>query len=89
MSLSAQEQIIRPDVTSLSASHQQRIIFATNIAETSVTIPNVTLVIDTGLEKTALFDVKGFMIQKIDQRILLLCGIYSLGFTCGVGVILH
>lgn len=69
MSLSAQEQIIRPDVTSLSASHQQRIIFATNIAETSVTIPNVTLVIDTGLEKTALFDVKSGLTKLVTQRI--------------------
>lgn len=35
----------------LTASTQQRVIFATNVAETSLTIPNVTLVIDSGLER--------------------------------------
>ena len=35
----------------LIQSSQQRIIFSTNVAETSLTIPNVTVVIDTGLER--------------------------------------
>lgn len=35
----------------LTQSSQQRIIFATNVAETSLTIPNVTVVIDSGLER--------------------------------------
>ncbi|PQJ89448.1 helicase-related protein [Aliivibrio sifiae] len=35
----------------LTSSSQQRIIFSTNVAETSLTIPNVTLVIDSGLER--------------------------------------
>ena len=34
------------------------VIFATNIAETSLTLPNVTVVIDSGLEKRSEFDVK-------------------------------
>jgi len=34
------------------------VIFATNIAETSLTIPYVTVVIDSGLEKRSEFDVK-------------------------------
>ncbi|MGF1807062.1 ATP-dependent RNA helicase, partial [Aliivibrio sifiae] len=35
----------------LTPSSQQRVIFATNVAETSLTIPNITLVIDSGLER--------------------------------------
>lgn len=35
----------------LTQSSLQRIIFATNVAETSLTIPNVTVVIDSGLER--------------------------------------
>ena len=34
----------------------RRIIVATNIAETSITVPGVTAVIDTGLEKVARYD---------------------------------
>ncbi|MGJ8691120.1 MAG: ATP-dependent helicase HrpB [Thalassotalea sp.] len=37
---------------------KQRVIFATNIAETSLTIAGITTVIDSGLEKTLSFDVK-------------------------------
>ena len=83
MSLSAQEQIIRPSSVlhspasssyataseSVSSNPPRRIIFATNIAETSVTIPNVTMVIDTGLEKSALFDVKSGLTKLVTQRI--------------------
>jgi ATP-dependent RNA helicase DDX35 len=36
----------------------RRIIFATNIAETSVTVPNIAHVIDTGLVKLPYFDPK-------------------------------
>ena len=35
----------------LASSNKQRVIFATNIAETSLTIPGVTAVIDSGLER--------------------------------------
>src|SRR6476469_1595857 len=34
----------------------RRIVVATNIAETSVTIPGVTAVVDIGLEKVARYD---------------------------------
>lgn len=49
--LSQQLEAIRP-----SADSQPRIICATNIAETSLTIENVTAVIDTGLERIAEYD---------------------------------
>ena len=35
----------------LTESDRQRIILATNVAETSLTIPGVTLIVDTGLER--------------------------------------
>ncbi|WP_105168916.1 DEAD/DEAH box helicase [Pseudoalteromonas sp. T1lg23B] len=35
----------------LNVQHQQRVILATNVAETSLTIPNVSCVIDSGLER--------------------------------------
>lgn len=40
----------------LAPGRAPRIIVATNIAETSVTVPGVTAVIDTGLEKVARYD---------------------------------
>ena len=65
MPLAQQEAIIRPDPNITG----QRIILATNIAETSVTIPNVTCVIDTGLEKISVFDVKSGLSKLVSQRI--------------------
>jgi len=65
MPLAQQEAIIRPDLSTTG----QRIILATNIAETSVTIPNVTCVIDTGLEKVSVFDVKSGLSKLVSQRI--------------------
>ncbi len=40
----------------LEPSAPRRIILATNIAETTLTVPDVSLVIDTGLEKVARYD---------------------------------
>lgn len=41
-----------------SNPQQRRVIFATNIAETSLTIEGINTVIDSGLEKLLTFDVK-------------------------------
>jgi ATP-dependent helicase HrpB len=40
----------------LGPSDRKRVILATNIAETSLTVPNVFTVIDTGLQKAARYD---------------------------------
>lgn len=40
----------------LTPAHQRRIIAATNVAETSITVPGVTAVVDTGLHKIARYD---------------------------------
>ena len=45
----AQDAALRP-------SSRRRIIVATNIAETSVTVPDVTAVVDSGLHKVARYD---------------------------------
>jgi ATP-dependent helicase HrpB len=40
----------------LQPSPRRRVIVATNIAETSLTVPNVTAVVDSGLQKVARYD---------------------------------
>lgn len=49
--LAAQQKAIQP-----SASGQRKVVLSTNIAETSLTIEGISLVIDCGLEKVACFD---------------------------------
>jgi ATP-dependent helicase HrpB len=40
----------------IRASSRPRVILATNLAETTVTVPDVTIVVDTGLHKVARYD---------------------------------
>ncbi len=51
MSLEQQNQVLTEP-----SGDEQRIILATNIAETSLTVPNVNTVIDSGLERVARWD---------------------------------
>jgi len=51
LSLAQQEQALVPD-----PSGKRRVVFTTNIAETSLTIAGVTCVIDSGLEKLLIYD---------------------------------
>ncbi|QBY04743.1 ATP-dependent helicase HrpB [Thalassotalea sp. HSM 43] len=53
LSLAEQRQAIAP-----SPAGMHKVVLATNIAETSITIDGVTLVIDAGLEKVASYDVQ-------------------------------
>ncbi len=48
-----QDQILNP-----GPSGKRRVILATNIAETSITIPNVRIVVDTGLMRVPRFNVR-------------------------------
>jgi len=50
-------------------SAARRIIFSTNIAETSLTIEGITIVIDSGLEKTLSYDVKSGLSRLETTRI--------------------
>ena len=52
--LAQQELVLRKP----AISKARRVIFATNIAETSLTIEGITTVIDSGLEKVLTYDVK-------------------------------
>ena len=51
LSIDQQEQALLPD-----QSGKRRVVFTTNIAETSLTIEGVTCVIDSGLEKVSVYD---------------------------------
>lgn len=44
--------------TALRPSRSRRIVVSTNIAETSLTVPGVTAVVDTGLHKVARYDAE-------------------------------
>lgn len=56
LSLDQQELALRPD-----ANGKRRVVFTTNIAETSLTIEGVTCVIDSGLEKVSVYDPSSSM----------------------------
>jgi ATP-dependent helicase HrpB len=49
----AQELALRP-----SRGSRRRVIVSTNVAETSVTVPGVTMVVDSGLHKVARYDAE-------------------------------
>lgn len=72
------EIIIAPLYGELSKEDQERailpsakrkIVLATNIAETSLTIEGITIVVDSGLEKVLTFDPRSGMEQLITQKI--------------------
>ncbi len=48
---------------------QRKIVLATNIAETSLTIDGIEVVIDSGIEKTAQFHLSKGITQLVSQRI--------------------
>ena len=64
LSASDQDAVLRP-------SNQRRIILATNIAETSLTVPGVTAVIDSGLHKVARYDADRAVDALTTERITL------------------
>ncbi len=64
LSIAQQEQVLTKE-----SPNQRRIIFTTNIAETSLTIDGITCVIDSGLEKIALYDPVSNMTRLVTQYI--------------------
>ena len=64
LSLEQQQLALDPD-----KQGRQKVIFATNIAETSLTIDGISVVIDSGLERQMLFDVKSGMSRLETVRI--------------------
>ncbi|GAW94669.1 ATP-dependent helicase [Colwellia marinimaniae] len=63
-SLKEQQQAIAP-----CENGQRKIVLATNIAETSLTIDGIDLVIDCGLEKVAIYDSSSLMNKLMQKQI--------------------
>jgi ATP-dependent helicase HrpB len=61
----AQDAALRP----AKSPARRRIIVATNIAETSVTVPGVTAVVDSGLHKIARYDAERAIDSLVVERI--------------------
>ncbi|MCV9880261.1 ATP-dependent helicase HrpB [Brenneria izbisi] len=64
LTLAEQQKAILP-----AAAGRRKVVLATNIAETSLTIEGIRLVIDCGLERVARFDVKSGLTRLVTQRI--------------------
>jgi ATP-dependent helicase HrpB len=64
LSLAQQEQALQRD-----SQGRRRIIFSTNIAETSLTIDNICCVIDSGLEKVLIYEPNSAMTALHNIRI--------------------
>lgn len=59
-----QQRAIQPDL-----NNKRKIVLATNIAETSLTIEGIQVVVDSGLEKRATFDLRRGITQLSMQKI--------------------
>ncbi|PHR84601.1 MAG: ATP-dependent helicase HrpB [Colwellia sp.] len=64
LTLKQQQQAIEP-----CQSGKRKLVLATNIAETSLTIEGVSLVIDCGLEKVASYDSASLMNKLVQKQI--------------------
>ncbi len=62
--IEAQQQVLEPDARGL-----RKVILATNLAETSLTIEGVRVVIDTGLARRSLFDPGTGMERLVTVRV--------------------
>ncbi|MCI4239056.1 ATP-dependent helicase HrpB [Dickeya dianthicola] len=64
LTLAEQQKAILP-----ALAGRRKVVLATNIAETSLTIEGIRVVVDSGLERVALFDVKTGLTRLTTQRI--------------------
>ncbi|HEI9810789.1 TPA: ATP-dependent helicase HrpB [Serratia marcescens] len=62
--LAQQQKAIQP-----AAPGRRKVVLATNIAETSLTIEGIRLVVDSGLERVARYDVRNGLTRLATQRI--------------------
>jgi ATP-dependent helicase HrpB len=62
--LSEQQKAIQP-----APAGRRKVVLATNIAETSLTIEGIRLVVDSGLERVVRFDIKNGLTRLVTQRI--------------------
>jgi ATP-dependent helicase HrpB len=61
----------RQQDAALQPSERRRVIVATNVAETSLTVPGVSVVIDSGVHKVARYDADRAIDSLITERITL------------------
>lgn len=64
LTLEQQQQAIQ-----VSSTGRRKVVLATNIAETSLTIEGIRLVVDSGLERSAQFDVRTGLTRLVTQRV--------------------
>mgnify|MGYP006265583447 CR=1 FL=1 len=62
LSMEAQDAALQP-------SSRPRVILSTNVAETTITVPDVTAVIDTGVHKVARYDAERGVDRLVTERI--------------------
>jgi ATP-dependent helicase HrpB len=62
--LAQQQKAIQP-----APAGRRKVVLATNIAETSLTIEGIRLVVDSGLERVARYDVRNGLTRLVTQRI--------------------
>lgn len=62
--LAQRQRAIQPAVAG-----RRKVVLATNIAETSLTIEGIRLVVDSGLERVARYDVRNGLTRLVMQRI--------------------
>ncbi|MBB1581977.1 ATP-dependent helicase HrpB [Serratia sp. OS31] len=62
--LAQQQKAIQPAPTG-----RRKVVLATNIAETSLTIEGIRLVVDCGLERVARYDVRNGLTRLVTQRV--------------------
>ncbi|MFA6505097.1 MAG: ATP-dependent helicase HrpB [Treponemataceae bacterium] len=67
MPLSEQRDLLRPRAAAADTK-KRRVVFATNIAETSLTVPGVTTVIDAGMVKTQRFHISTGLDRLVLER---------------------
>ncbi|EKT54212.1 ATP-dependent helicase HrpB [Providencia sneebia] len=64
LSIKEQQQAIQPAPTG-----KRKVVLATNIAETSLTIEGIRLVVDSGFERVGMFNPKSGLTKLVKQRI--------------------
>ncbi|MGN7975828.1 ATP-dependent helicase HrpB [Serratia sp. 22264] len=62
--LAQQQKALQP-----SPAGRRKVVLATNIAETSLTIEGIRLVVDSGLERVVRYDVRNGLTRLVTQRI--------------------
>jgi ATP-dependent helicase HrpB len=53
----------------IRSSGRRRVILATNVAETTITVPDVTVVVDSGLHKVARYDAERAIDRLVTERV--------------------